>query len=402
MDNHIEEESLFEGMQGPSASPGLRERVGVRERMSGATSISTGSRPRWMAAAVLLLAGAGVFSLRRGVVPRPEETLAEVAGPLVGMPLPPFVTGAAPAQIPPTLKDCGPRVDGPYRVHEWGLIPLGQKDLSLGADLPEFAKGHVEAGGVSIPPTLKPILYFYPEKPACACFSPDVRISIPGGKMAYVWPPGNLPDERTLFYRHNILGLAPDPTQARPVPKGHWMETARDTDAIWLNVRAADNKGKLVNETERFLFYDGYVPYPCPLDAKMGKDGAVRVSHSRHAVDPIHDLLLIRNAKGRTSLAHAEHLATKEAVTLTAQPSENPAQLLTRLLVAASLYEKEAAGMAQIWKKDFFGRDGDWVLWRLSQTTVDALQPLELTPKPVEVVRVHLVLAPLSLLTGNP
>ena len=57
--------------------------------------------------------------------------------------------------------------------------------------------------------------------------------------------------------------------------------------------------------------------------------------------------------------------------------------------------------MARVWQKDFFGRDGDWVLWRLDPKTVDALQPLELTPKPVEVVRVHLVLAPLRFL-GNP
>ena len=396
----MSDEGMFAGMQGPAAGPGAKESV----LGSVPARAAAGFPWRWMAAAAVLLAAGASVLLFPGS--RPGDPVPALAG----MPLPPFVVGADPAQSPQSrpvaraaaLQDCGPRVDGPYRVHEWGLIPLGQKGLSLGADLPEFAQRYVEEGGVSMPPTAKPVLYFYPEKADCAWFGPDVRVTIPGGKLAYFWPPGVLPEGKTLLWNHNILGLAPDPAKARPVPKGHWMETARDVDAIWLHVHARDKADKTVDETERFLFYDGYVPYVWPLKAKAEKDGTVKVSYPGDLGDPIHDLLLLRNAGGKTSLAHAGRLAPKEDVVLTPKACEDPVKELTRLLVAAGLYEKEAAGMAKIWKKDFFARDGDWVLWRLDPKTVDALQPLTLDPKPVEAVRVHLVLAPLSLLTGNP
>ena len=304
---------------------------------------------------------------------------------------------AGPVAIPPTARDIGPQVDGAFRVHEWGLIPLeeaGSKNpaRNLGADLPDFAKRKVEDGGVLIPPTAKPVLYFY--KSGCTYFSPDIRISAPGGRICYFWPPGNCPDASTLFWRHNILSLAKDPAKARPVPKGHWFEKARDTDSLWLTVHAPAVKGGQVEETERFLFYDGFVPYTSPLKLDDWKDGPLKITHA--GTDPLHDLMLIRNRDGKTRLAHIGSLAPKGTGTLDVRPCEDPTATLTKLLVQAGLYEKEAAGMAAIWKKDLFEREGDWLLWRLDPKTIDTLQPLTIKPKPAEVVRVHLVLMPVK------
>lgn len=370
----------------PPVSPALR--AGVARRARAELAAGRTRQRRLFLAGPLGLAAAALLAISLF----PSQPQHARMTPLAGMSPPDFAREAGGVQVPPTFKDCGPRVEGPFRVHEWGLIALGVEHLRLGSDLPDFAKRHVEAGGVHIPPTFKPLLYFYLEKPGATGFSPDITVAIPGGKMAYFWPPANCPDASTLFWRHNMLSQATDPAKARPVPKGHWMETARDTDSIWLKVRALDKKGGIVEETERFLFYDGAVPYVSPLRIHQAPHDSLRVVHEGR--DLLHDLMWIRNKDGKTRLGRVGQLAPGETATLETKPCEDPAGTLEKLLVAAGLYGKEASGMAKIWEKDLFGRDGAWLVWRLDPGTVDALQPLTIDPRPEEVVRVHLVLTP--------
>jgi hypothetical protein len=334
------------------------------------------------------------------------------------MPLPDFVQALAVGvstqrlHAPPTLKDCGPRAS-PYSVHEWGVIPLGIEGEAailefIRRDLPGFIRQAAPETGrrFHAPPTLKPILYFYFDDPQQTVFSPDVLVGLAGGKIRYYWPPGELRGDNQVYWRHNVFWgdrAAIVPAQARAVPDEHWMAIARDTDALWLSVNLIEaGTGKVVQETERFLFYDGQVPYHGPIRAQINpQPGAFRLRHV--GSDPIHDVLVIENSpqpgdpptRMRTRIGLAGKLLAGEARDVAISDEPDPSGRLAGLLREAGLFDREAVGMAKIWRETFFERPGRWMLWRLDPKTVDELYPLELDPEPTRQVRVHLVIAPL-------
>ncbi len=368
--------------------------------------VANGSRGRRRTPALALVIGAAAAAAAVWFVtvlahedqrtPTPEPVSRTTA--LAAMQPPAFTreTGATSYFVPPTHKDPGPTASR-YVVHEWGVIGLdvvGADEIraALKADLPDFIRRVAPETGARffIPPTHKPVLYFYPD--AHERFYPDVKVSIPGGKILYFWPPTSA-SETELFYRHNVFwNRGIDPANARPVPDGHWIEKARDTDAAWLQVTVIE-KGKkpLVSETERFIFYDGQVPYVGPL-LMESTNGRLAVRHV--GKEPLADVMLIETAGGETRIDHVALLGGGERRELAPRPVEDAEALLVERLTAAGLFEKEARGMASIWREDFFERDGRWLLWRLDSATIDALMPLYLKPAPVDTKRVHLVFSP--------
>ncbi len=412
----------------PTADLLERVRLATRGRLPGAGG-TLRRRLAWAAAAAL---ATGLAYRMLAAPGRPEPDFRLALHPATSMAAPPFAIqgardtsmlaeadapptlrnlqgaprggpGTVTYQAPPTLKDGGPQAP-PFRVHEWGLIALdvtGAQDVAarLAADLPDFIRTLAgEDVRFSAPPTLKPILYFYPE--GTTPFCPDIEVSIPCGRVQYYLPPGELQRADSLFWRHNVFwNRVGDPAHARPVPAGHWIEKARDTDALWLDVTLnrtetlpdGTTRTEAVRETERFLFYDGQIPYVSPLQVERD-EGGIRVTHAGTA--PIHDLLLVVNGAGGTRIARVPRLQAGETCLLSADHVDAPAERLAMTLQTAGLYEKEANGMAQIWREDLFSREGEWLLWRLDPSTVDAMMPLSIDPAPLETVRVHLVCAP--------
>jgi hypothetical protein len=68
------------------------------------------------------------------------------------------------------------------------------------------------------------------------------------------------------------------------------------------------------------------------------------------------------------------------------------AEMLVGLLVERGMTAAEAGGLRDCWRADFFEKPGDRVLMFVSPADYDALCPLEVRPKPTEIVRIGIVL----------
>lgn len=66
----------------------------------------------------------------------------------------------------------------------------------------------------------------------------------------------------------------------------------------------------------------------------------------------------------------------------------NVGRFIAAALVKSGLYEREAQAMVKTWESSWFGEDGVRVFYLLPPSMTDELLPLQITPKPAELVRV--------------
>ncbi len=297
----------------------------------------------------------------------------------------------------------------PYVVHEWGVIPLdpgGAVHVALGlsADLPGFVRESSAGAPRELPQPpagmvlcAKPLLYFYGTDGLSLPLSLHCSVSFGRGEPMFVWPPAvlTIPKEGArpdgVRWADVSVGAAPAEGTAAPreVADGNWFRVAREVEALMVSVGG---------ESEKFLFYDGAIPYVSPLRQDLEEDALALENTGPEAV---HALWVIERRGGVLRIARRGGLAPGDRWTLGMETLERmevapAADRLAEDLRTAGLFDKEARGMADIWREDFFARDGQWILWRLDPPTVDRILPLELVPPPVpSPVRVHLAFAPL-------
>lgn len=249
-------------------------------------------------------------------------------------------------------------------VHEWGVASLaaGADRQLLGAsgpaddDLPPFItqlKTLGQAGGMTV---RQPIVYFYADKPTD--FSAHVRF--PGGYPICFDPPAqnwaNTTDYRTPA--NGYLGwqgrLDPASKLEMPmVPADHWVAHCRNVDASTLTIGS---------RAEKYLFYEGVVNLSCPATLEI-RDGKV-----------------VLDRKGWTAPATAVRVRDGKAEVI----GDSPEAMLTK----AGLYEKEAAALLAIWRDHFLKREGLRLLTLVTGDAYDALLPISICPRPVEMKRV--------------
>ena len=302
-------------------------------------------------------------------------------------------------------------------MHEWGTFTtVAGSDgrainwLPLGgpSDLPCFVK-HVNANvmakvapgaqaGAQIPfeglrsrmlakvRMETPVIYFYSPTE----FDASVAVSFNRGIITEFYP---TPTQPSLAIYTNTLAdpnfshtlewnVRVSPHEKPLFPNGgtasHYY-AARETDATPLKVGV---------ETEKFIFYRGIANFDVPIQTKLLANGDVEVWNL--AVEgALPSVILFESRGGKMGYRVAGELAKAD----TLSPPELTSDItsirkeLTKDLVRAGLFPKEAQAMVETWKDSWF-EEGSRVFYILPTGSVSAILPLRILPAPTHAVRV--------------
>ena len=310
----------------------------------------------------------------------------------------------------------GPQDADGLVVHEWGVVTViaGTAHSSLrtagctrkGAKevdptLPPFVLtwdrfigNAIDLNG-DLVPVRKPIVYFYSKEQRTI----SVRVSVPTGAPAAWWPPGATYSPRPDYHipsgkrtpggprlkeiqardgslRWDRLVIALEGTGMEKAEG--WWETARKTDA------ALVASGRKV---EKFLFYDALVTFDPQVEVDWKKGGKIRLRND--SPEAYGHLFAVRVKEGKVSFAHLPELKAGATADLSTAPGAP--ETLAQALVEAGLFKKEAEGLVDILREEFFSIDGTRVLMVASREAYDRLLPIEITPAPKELRRVLVV-----------
>ena len=282
-------------------------------------------------------------------------------------------------------------------VHEWGTFtsvagedgaavewvpPFGPQDLPCFVyRVPSGIKGW-------LPATVRmetPVLYFYSAEEKIV----DVRVRFRQGIVSEWYPraevspkslgPTTLRNpalEGTIAW--NRVKVLPHAAENYPVESGpnHYY-AARQTDASPIEVGT---------EREKFLFYRGIGNFALPLAATLSANGDVVVKASTG--QSVGSVMLFENKGG--AIGFDARRTTGQQVTLRSPAVGKGTSVqaaLRQMLVAQGLYPKEAAAMVETWRDSWF-EEGTRLFYIVPEASIDAVLPLEITPKPAAIARV--------------
>jgi len=276
-------------------------------------------------------------------------------------------------------------------VHEWGTFTsIADRDghaaewrpLAAPPQLPCFVETSAFARKGSLPGTVRmetPVLYFYAQQPAMV----DVGVRFIGGAITEWFPhaavsESNAPigprSQGVIRWQH--VRIAPTEADAFPVdPSGSHYYAARDTHAAPLAVGT---------QTEKFLFYRGVARFDLPIAATI--DGDANVALRNRARDPIADVVLFTNDRGRLRY-DVRHQAGADVTIDPPVFDREPTIELHALLVGQGLYADEATAMVNTWRSSWF-EHGTRIFYIVPRPIVDATLPLDIRPQPADITRV--------------
>ncbi len=335
---------------------------------------------------------------------KPRYILGLVAASLVVV-----VCAARPgAEAQPGRSAVQPR----FAVHEWGVwrIQRGQIEHldDLARESPPFvmrydsATGTVRQNGPQQPQPVpvplpvvprppqpprphpvpihphvarKPVVFFHADQPTDV----EMEIEFPHGEPFLFHPNATLanapPAGFTLTWRGRVV---PGGTAAQPpaVATGHFFEDLRNAGGdLFL---ASDGTA------ERFVFYDGRVPFEPPFVVARQPGGAAITRRSTEA-----NIWLV---DGGTFL---EHEIGEYHAAFHTRAAGDMNLLHTRLhdaLVARGLDAAEATSLLETWRDDLFGVGQARAIYFLPRASYDRMLPITITPTPTELIRVGLVI----------
>lgn len=282
-------------------------------------------------------------------------------------------------------------------AHEWGTFTSVANDTgepakwapwSSPADLPCFVYKHTELLKWQVSGLVRmetPVIYFY----APRAMKVSVDVDFPQGLISEWYPASStfkglksgqiVPMAQGGSIGWHDIEVTPGAKEDFPQGKGesHYYP-ARKTDAAPVRI----NK-----ETEKLLFYRGVGSFAPPLRAWYPGDGKLWLRNAGKEEIPF--AILFENRGDKVGYRVAPQLKDEALV----EPPEMTAKLsdlhvkLQRELVAAGLYEKEAAAMIETWRDSWFEK-GTRVFYVMPRAAVDRVLPLKVTPVPAETVRV--------------
>ena len=308
-----------------------------------------------------------------------------------------------------------------YVAHEWGTftsvqgadgVQLEWNPLLL-TELPKFVydRNRPLVNGRTVPPILlsktalvsrqrleTPVIYFYSKNERVV----DVTVKFPEGSVTE-WYPQQSPLPRTIVKagepaaRWQKLHILADGEKVASLPtdtRGSHYFAARDTAANLVKIEMPDAK----TETEKFLFYRGVGLFEAPL--KVTSDGmdAETLHLSNTGPESLGKLFVyeVRGSVARLGVVPAITPGDRQTFAFPGNSEPMPlvrarADLVTQMqnaLVAAGLYEREAAAMVKTWDDAWFAEQGLRVLYVLPRAWADRVLPLTIEPAPRQIARV--------------
>ena len=278
-------------------------------------------------------------------------------------------------------------------AHEWGTFtsiagadgrPVEWLPQLGPTDLPDFV-GRINCSlKASLSGTVRmetPVIYFYAPREMTV----DVRVRFPQGIITE-WYPRPTGPSNDIINNAFTGDIGWTNVRVRPGARAHFPTegdtnhyyVARETDAAPLQVGA---------DEERFLFYRGVGRIPPPIAARVSANGQIAVSHMRG--EPLGDIILFENRDGATAYA-AQHTAAARATFNALEPegeAPSPQAALEKTLVAHGLYPREAKAMVDSWRGSWF-EHGTRLFYIVSGEAVEAILPLQISPRPSDVKRV--------------
>jgi hypothetical protein len=282
-------------------------------------------------------------------------------------------------------------------VHEWGTftsiagkdgVALEWRPLNGATDLPKFvhtiekaelglrhAQSKAELTAAVRMET--PVIYFYANRE----MNVSTKVDFPKGKITEWYP-----QARAVATGINWGTMKIEPGAAFNLPadysENHYY-AARETDAAPLQICATN--GRAV-EQEKFLFYRGVGTFELPLAVTM-ENGRVTLRNSGKL--PLARVIIFENRDGKIRLQTLEDFsgtATVDRLSPDTSP-DTAIEQLRQALVGAGLYEKEANAMIKTWRNSWF-EPGMRVFYILPRSTIDEVLPMQIDPRPDELVRV--------------
>lgn len=174
---------------------------------------------------------------------------------------------------------------------------------------------------------------------------------------------------------------------------GNHYFTARATDSAFVRTDIPSPSGK-VSEHEKYLFYRGVGNFVTPLRISMPSADTLNLTNT--GTDALPHLFVLQLHQGQGQLTQLDKLAAGASQSVQLNSENLPKSKLTRQVAAAmrdaltsqGLYPREAQAMVNTWKDSWFAEDGVRVLYILPRAWTDQTLPLEVKPRPRQLVRV--------------
>jgi hypothetical protein len=281
-------------------------------------------------------------------------------------------------------------------VHEWGTftsiagkdgVALEWRPLNGPVDLPKFVHT-IQEGDAGLRNAPKadltavvrmetPVIYFYSNNE----MDVSVKVDFPKGKITEWYPQARLVRTGINWGRFKVMPGAAINLPAEYSPSHYFA--ARETDSAPVQVCSTDGKPA---QQEKFLFYRGVGTFDLPLSVKLDGDKLLLKNLSTKKIER---LIVFENGGGKIGYRMLDAF-TGETISERPTLDANIDLLigdLKQTLVAAGLYEKEAEAMIKTWRTSWF-EEGMRVFYILPRETTDTVLPIDIDPKPTQLVRV--------------
>jgi hypothetical protein len=282
-------------------------------------------------------------------------------------------------------------------VHEWGTftsiagkdgVALEWRPLNGASDLPKFVHtiekadlglrhANGKAGLTAAVRMETPVIYFYANRE----MNVSTKVDFPKGKITEWYP-----QARAVSTGINWGALKVEPGAAFNLPadysNNHYY-AARETDASPVQICATN--GKPI-EQEKFLFYRGVGTFDLPVAVTLDNN---HIALRNSGKDPIAQLIIFENRDGQIGFQAIDNFSGATTVERPVLNKNTDAviQQLRQALIASGLYDKEADAMIKTWRNSWF-EPGVRVFYILPRSATDAVLPIQIDPKPQQLVRV--------------
>src|SRR6266436_3106686 len=281
-------------------------------------------------------------------------------------------------------------------VHEWGTftsiagkdgVALEWRPLNGPTDLPKFVHT-IQEGDAGLRNAAKadltaavrmetPVIYFYSNDE----IDVSVKVDFPKGKITEWYPQARLVRTGINWGRFKVT---PGASLNLPVEfsASHYF-AARETDSAPVQICSTDGKPA---QQEKFLFYRGVGTFDLPLSVRLAGN---KILLKNLSTNEIVRLIVFENRGGKIGYRVLDAFTgetTSERPTLDGNIALMESDL-KQTLVSSGLYEREAEAMLKTWRDSWF-EEGLRVFYVLPRETTDTVLPINIDPKPAQLVRV--------------